>query len=52
MAVLKEQLITGQAAAEESEAQTVQDAVHRVEAELTGQLRAAQREVRPGNGAQ
>ena len=45
MAVLKEQLMTGQAAAEESEAQVVQDAVQRIEAELTEKLRESQREV-------
>lgn len=46
MAVLKEQLMTGQQAAEESEAQSVQEAVQQAEARLTEQLRYAQHEVR------
>jgi hypothetical protein len=46
MAVLKEQLMSGQEAAEESEQRVVQDAVHRVEAELGERLRQAQHEVR------
>ena len=45
MAMLKEQMMTGQAAAEECEAQVVQDAVQRIEAELTEKLRESQREV-------
>ena len=46
MAVLKEQLMSGQQAAEESEAHVVQEAVQRAEARLNEQLRYAQHEVR------
>jgi predicted phage tail protein len=45
MRVLKEQLMNGQAAAEESEQQAVQDAVHRAEAAFGEKLRALQLQV-------